>query len=88
MTMDNYGKMWFQAGASGMPGYFQMPVRYGDFTYPEQFEPELNTIWGAPVLIADMQGGMHAVRCRTVRSSAPPVPPATTCSAAIACPRT
>ena len=62
VTQDNYGKVWFQAGASGMPGYFQFPVAYGNFTYPEQFEPDLNIIWGAPVLIADMQGGMNAVR--------------------------
>ena len=59
---DNYGKMWFQAGASGMPGYFQTPDRYGNFTNPEQFETDLNITWGAPVLIADMQGGMNAVR--------------------------
>ena len=26
VTQDNYGKMWFQAGASGMPGYFQFPI--------------------------------------------------------------
>jgi putative membrane-bound dehydrogenase-like protein len=62
VTQDNYGKPWFQAGASGMPGYFQTPVAYGNFTNPDQFEPGLNIIWGAPVLIADMQGGMNAVR--------------------------
>jgi mono/diheme cytochrome c family protein/glucose/arabinose dehydrogenase len=61
-TQDNYGKIWFQAGASGMPGYFQLPVVYGNFNNPEQFEPDLNIIWGAPVLIADMQGGMNATR--------------------------
>jgi putative membrane-bound dehydrogenase-like protein len=61
-TQDNYGKVWFQAGASGMPGYFQLPIQYGNFPYPEQFEPDLNITWGAPVLIADMQGGMNAVR--------------------------
>ncbi|MEO8521715.1 MAG: HEAT repeat domain-containing protein [Acidobacteriota bacterium] len=61
-TQDNYGKIWFQAGASGMPGYFQLPIVYGNFTYPEQFEPDLNITWGAPVLIADMQGGMNATR--------------------------
>ena len=50
-------------GASGMPGYFQFPVAYGNFDdIPEQFEPNLNITWGAPVLIADMQGGMNAVR--------------------------
>ena len=61
-TQDNYGKPWFQAGASGMPGYFQLPVAYGNFPWPEQFETDLNITWGAPVLIADMQGGMNAVR--------------------------
>ncbi|ODS56060.1 MAG: hypothetical protein ABS36_06420 [Acidobacteria bacterium SCN 69-37] len=62
VTQDNYGKTWFQAGASGMPGYFQTPVAYGNFNNPDQFESDLNIIWGAPVLIADMQGGMAAVR--------------------------
>jgi len=62
VTQDNYGKMLFQAGASGMPGYFQFPIHYGNFTYPDQFEPDLNITWGAPVLIADMQGGMGVVR--------------------------
>jgi mono/diheme cytochrome c family protein/glucose/arabinose dehydrogenase len=62
VTQDNYGKLWFQNGGAGMPGYFQLPVAYGNFTYPEQFEPNLAITWGAPVLIADMQGGMNAVR--------------------------
>jgi mono/diheme cytochrome c family protein/glucose/arabinose dehydrogenase len=63
VTQDNYGKPWFQSGASGMPGYFQFPVVYGNFAWqPDQFEEDLNIIWGAPVLIADMQGGMAAVR--------------------------
>ena len=62
VTQDNYGRMMFQAGASGMPGYFQFPIHYGNYTNPEQFEPDLTITWGAPVLIADMQGGMNAVR--------------------------
>jgi mono/diheme cytochrome c family protein/glucose/arabinose dehydrogenase len=62
VTQDNYGKVWFQAGASGMPGYFQLPIAYGNFNYPQQFEEDLNITWGAPVRIADMQGGMSAVR--------------------------
>ena len=49
-TQDNYGKIWFQAGASGMPGYFQLPIAYGNFANPDQFEPDLNITWGAPVL--------------------------------------
>ena len=62
VTQDNYGKVWFQNGGSGMPGYFQLPVVYGNFQYPEQIEPDLNITWGAPVMVADMQGGMNAVR--------------------------
>jgi mono/diheme cytochrome c family protein/glucose/arabinose dehydrogenase len=62
VTQDNNGKVWFQQGFSGMPGYFQLPVAYGYFNHPEQFEPDLNITWGAPVLVADMQGGMGAVR--------------------------
>ncbi len=62
VTQDNYGKLWFQNGGSGMPGYFQFPVVYGNFVYPEQFEPELDITWGAPIRLADMQGGMNAVR--------------------------
>jgi len=53
LTQDNYGKLWFQAGGSGMPAYFQLPIVYGAFAYPEEFEPGLSTIWGAPVLVAD-----------------------------------
>jgi putative membrane-bound dehydrogenase-like protein len=62
VTQDNYGKPWFQSGASGMPGYFDFPVVYGNFQNPERFEPDLNITWGAPVRIADMQGGMNSVR--------------------------
>jgi mono/diheme cytochrome c family protein len=62
VTQDNYGKPWFQSGASGMPGYFEFPVVYGNFQNPDRFEPDLNITWGAPVLIADMQGGMNSVR--------------------------
>ena len=62
VTQDNDGKMWFQGGASGMPCYFQFPVVYGNFNVPDQFEAELQIPWGAPVRIADMQGGMPSVR--------------------------
>ena len=40
VAQDNDGKMWFQGGASGMPGYFQFPVHYGNFSVPDQFEDE------------------------------------------------
>jgi mono/diheme cytochrome c family protein/glucose/arabinose dehydrogenase len=62
VTQDNFGKMYFQGGASGMPGYFQFPVHYGNFDVADRFEPNLNTTWGAPIGLADMQGGMPIVR--------------------------
>ena len=61
-TQDNDGKMWFQGGASGLPSFFQFPVHYGSFTVANQFEPDFEIPWGAPVRVADMQPGMRAVR--------------------------
>ena len=40
VTQDNDGKVWFQGGASGLPGYFQFPVHYGNFAVPDQLEPD------------------------------------------------
>ena len=62
VTQDNDGKVWFQGGASGMPGYFQFPVHYGNFTPPDQFEPDLNIMWGAPILVGDIQAGLPGTR--------------------------
>lgn len=61
-THDNEGKMWFQSGAGGVPSYFQFPIHYGRFTVADQLAPDFNVAWGAPVIIADMQGGMDEVR--------------------------
>ena len=62
ITQDNYGKVWFQGGASGMPGYFQFPVHYGNFAPPDQFERDLNILWGAPILTGDIQQGLPHTR--------------------------
>jgi mono/diheme cytochrome c family protein len=62
VTQDNDGKVWFQGGASGMPGYFQFPVQYGNFAPPDQFEPDLNIVWGAPILVGDIQAGLPGTR--------------------------
>jgi mono/diheme cytochrome c family protein/glucose/arabinose dehydrogenase len=62
VTQDDDGKVWFQGGASGMPGYFQFPVHYGNFAPPDQFEPDLNLMWGAPILIGDIQAGLPGTR--------------------------
>ena len=61
-TQDNHGKLWFQVGATGLPNAFQIPVLYGDLQFAQQFEPEMDITWGAPVRVADMQGGMGSVR--------------------------
>ncbi len=62
VTQDNHGKVWFQHGASGLPGYFQFPVHYGNFAPPDQFEPGLEIAWGAPILIGDVQAGLPGTR--------------------------
>lgn len=62
ITHDDDGKLWFQGGASGLPSYFQFPVHYGDYIVENNFAEGFEIPWGAPVRIADMQGGMSAVR--------------------------
>lgn len=62
ITQDDYGKVWFQGGASGMPSYFQFPIHYGNFPAPDQLEPNLNITWGAPILIGDIQAGIPGTR--------------------------
>jgi mono/diheme cytochrome c family protein len=71
VVQDNDGKVWFQGGASGLPGYWQLPILYGNFGGGRgaaapggivTMDPDLGTPWGAPVRIADMQGGLGATR--------------------------
>lgn len=62
ITHDDDGKLWFQGGASGLPSYFQFPIHYGNFDVKGEFAPGFDVPWGAPVKLADMQGGMDEVR--------------------------
>lgn len=62
VTHDDDGKLWFQGGASGVPSYFQFPIHYGDYVVEKNFAPGFEEPWGAPIGIADMQGGMQSVR--------------------------
>ncbi|QIP12151.1 c-type cytochrome [Spirosoma aureum] len=62
ITHDDNGKLWFQGGASGLPSYFQFPIHYGNFEVPNEFAKGFDVPWGAPVKLADMQGGMDEVR--------------------------
>jgi mono/diheme cytochrome c family protein/glucose/arabinose dehydrogenase len=62
VTQDNDGKMWFESGAPGLPVSFQFPIVYGNFNVPDELEPDFRIPWGAPVRVADMQGGLNATR--------------------------
>lgn len=62
ITHDDDGKLWFLGGASGVPSYFQFPIHYGNFEVPNSFAEGFEVPWGAPVGVADMQGGMDQVR--------------------------
>ena len=61
-SQDDDGKVWFQGGASGVPSYFQLPIAYGNYAAPEQMEKGFDEIWGLPLGLADVQGGMGIVR--------------------------
>ena len=64
-SQDDDGKLWFQGGASGLPSYWQFPILYGNFgggRGSAEMDPELGIPWGAPVRVADMQGGLSATR--------------------------
>ncbi len=62
VAQDDDGKLWFQGGASGVPSYFQFPIHYGNFTVENQFAEGFDIPYGAPIKIADLQGGMDEVR--------------------------
>jgi mono/diheme cytochrome c family protein len=62
VAQDNDGKIWFESGAPGVPSGFQFPIVYGNLNVPDQFEPDFRIPWGAPIRIADMQGGMGVIR--------------------------
>jgi mono/diheme cytochrome c family protein/glucose/arabinose dehydrogenase len=65
VTQDDDGKMWFQGGASGLPAYWQFPIVYGNFGGGRgggEIDPDMGYSWGAPVRVADMQGGLSVTR--------------------------
>jgi mono/diheme cytochrome c family protein len=62
-AQDNDGKTWWvDGGAEIGPVNFQVPIAYGAFNVPDNFEPDFQVPWPAPGGIADMQGGMGRVR--------------------------
>lgn len=62
ITHDDDGKLWFQGGSNGVPSYFQFPVHYGDYVVQKNFAEGFEVPWGAPLYLADVQGGMGQVR--------------------------
>jgi hypothetical protein len=63
ISHDDDGKLWFQGGSNGLPMSFQFPIHYGDYIVKDvNYAEGFDVPWGAPVKIADMQGGMGAVR--------------------------
>lgn len=62
LTQDDDGKPWFvDAGGERGPVNFQVPIRYGALSVPQQFEEGFEVPWPAPG-IGDMQGGMLRIR--------------------------
>ena len=62
VTMDDDGKMWFiDAGGERGPMNFQVPIHYGAFTVPEQYESGFHAVW-PEIGLSDTQGGMVRVR--------------------------
>jgi mono/diheme cytochrome c family protein/glucose/arabinose dehydrogenase len=62
VTMDDDGKMWFMdAGGERGPVNFQVPIHYGNFALPDQYEPGFEIVW-PEIGLADVQGGMIRVR--------------------------
>ena len=62
MSMDDDGKIWLvnAAGERG-PANFQIPIQYGAFMVPDQWEEGFDIPYPAPG-IGDMQGGLPRVR--------------------------
>ena len=92
ITQDNDGKVWFQGGASGLPGYFQLPIHYG-LTFPRGRRtirapavPRAGIRSAVGIAgLGDFQPGTSAIRPGELTLAASPAPRATTSFARIAC---
>jgi glucose/arabinose dehydrogenase len=63
LSMTDDGEMmWVEGGAEIGPVNFQAPIHYGAFSLPDEIEKDFRVPWGAPIGLADMQGGMTRVR--------------------------
>jgi mono/diheme cytochrome c family protein/glucose/arabinose dehydrogenase len=61
VTQDNYGQVWFQDGAGGVPRNFNFPIVYGNFSIQEQFQEDFRVPFSL-VKLADFEPGMRETK--------------------------
>ncbi len=61
VTQDNYGQVWFQDGAGGVPQNFQFPIVYGNFKVEGQFKEGFRVPYSL-VKLADFEPGMRETK--------------------------
>jgi mono/diheme cytochrome c family protein len=61
VTQDNYGQVWFQDGAGGVPTNFQFPIVYGNFQVEGQFREGFRVPYSL-VKLADFEPGMRETK--------------------------
>jgi mono/diheme cytochrome c family protein/glucose/arabinose dehydrogenase len=61
VTQDNFGQVWFQDGAGGVPRNFNFPIVYGNFSIKEQFQEDFRVPFSL-VKLADFEPGMRETK--------------------------
>ena len=61
VTQDNYGQVWFQDGAGGIPQNFQFPLVYGNFSVKGQLKDGFREPFSL-VKLADFEPGMKETK--------------------------
>tara|TARA_R110001592_G_C13193089_1_gene753792 strand:- start:287 stop:2866 length:2580 start_codon:yes stop_codon:yes gene_type:complete len=61
VTQDNYGQVWFQDGAGGVPRNFNFPIVYGNFNVKEEFQKDFRIPFSL-VKLADFEPGMRETK--------------------------
>jgi len=61
VTQDNYGQVWFQDGAGGVPRNFQFPIVYGNFNIKGEMKEGFREPFSL-VKLADFQPGMRETK--------------------------
>jgi mono/diheme cytochrome c family protein/glucose/arabinose dehydrogenase len=61
VTQDDYGQVWFQDGAGGVPQNFQFPLVYGNFRVEGQFQEGFRVPYSL-VKLADFEPGLKETK--------------------------